>query len=97
LLQKKLRRLEKKAKKIAMEQEREKLFQLAIFQDVWTQAQQNAFENALLNYTCTMPKFDRWTAVAAEVEGKSKQQCLARYKYLKQIILNKSDNAKESN
>lgn len=92
-MEKRMRKLEKKAKKLALEQEKEQLFQMAVFQDVWTQEQQIAFENALLVHTCATPKFDRWTAIAAEVSGKTKQQCLARYKYLKQIVRNKMENA----
>jgi hypothetical protein len=92
-MEKKMRKLEKKAKKLALEQEKERLFQMAVFQDVWTQEQQVALENALLTHTCATPKFDRWTNVAAEVPGKTKQQCLARYKYLKQVIRNKIENS----
>ena len=93
LVEKKMRKLEKKAKKLAFEHEKERMFQMAVFQDVWTQEQQVAFENALLTYTASTPKFDRWTSVAAEVPGKTKQQCLARYKYLKQVVRNKMGNS----
>jgi DnaJ family protein C protein 2 len=62
------------------------LFELAVLEDEWTQDQQNALEMALLNYPPSVEKHERWTKIANEVPNKNKQQCLARYKYLKEFI-----------
>ena len=64
---------------------------------MWTQAQQTAFEAALLEYgpELGMEKGERWTAVAAAVQKecpvaepdiKTRNQCLARYSYLKRRV-----------
>jgi len=62
--------------------------------DPWTQAQQDAFETALLAYTLAYEKEERWKAVAAAVNAtvqaetgvKSRNQCMARYKFIKDLI-----------
>lgn len=87
-----LRRVDRKLKKLYLEKEREKQFQLAVIQDLWTQEQQEMFEEALLKFTADIPKHDRWTSVAANVPGKSKQQCIARYKYIKQLVSSSANN-----
>lgn len=52
---------------------------------VWTQEQQKALEAAIIKY----PKStvgDRWQKISGSVPEKSKEECLARYKYLVDFI-----------
>ncbi|KAF5298756.1 hypothetical protein FQR65_LT09625 [Abscondita terminalis] len=53
-------------------------------QTVWSQEQQKALENALAKF----PKgvLDRWDCIAEHVQGKTKEQCILRYKYLVEVI-----------
>ncbi|OXU32101.1 hypothetical protein TSAR_002942 [Trichomalopsis sarcophagae] len=54
----------------------------------WSQEQQKALEAALLKY----PKggsADRWEKIAACIEGKTKEECQARYRYLVDIVKKK--------
>lgn len=54
-------------------------------ESVWTQEQQKALEAAIIKY----PKStvgDRWQKIASCVSGKTKEECLARYKYLVDFI-----------
>lgn len=54
-------------------------------ESVWTQEQQKALEAAIIKY----PKSavgDRWQKIASSVPGKSKEECLARYKYLVEYL-----------
>ena len=63
-----------------------------VMADPWTQDQQIAFETALLTFTSFVEKNERWTKIAAAVpvaadgEKKSKNQCLARYRFLKEYV-----------
>jgi hypothetical protein len=69
------------------EQERKKQFEIAITEDEWTQDQQVAFELALLDFPSSVEKHERWMKISERVKGKDKQQCLARYRFLKEYIL----------
>jgi hypothetical protein len=69
--------------------------------DVWTQEQQTAFENALLEApvgsafagsAMEAERAARWNFIAAAVEGKTVNQCLMRYKLLVQVV---ADRKKE--
>ncbi len=62
-----------------------------VLADPWTQAQQVRFESALLEFTCTMDKLERWTKIAAAVGEKNKNQCIQRYKYLKDYVVQKKE------
>ena len=57
--------------------------------DPWSQDQQDCFEKALLVYTLAYEREERWTKVAAAVEEKTRNQCIARYKFIKDIIRQK--------
>jgi DnaJ family protein C protein 1 len=60
-----------------------------VLSDLWTQDQQLRFESALLTFTSDLVKRERWVKVAAAVGGKSVNQCLARYKYIKHFVKEK--------
>lgn len=51
----------------------------------WTQEQQKLFETAIVKYLKTSAG-DRWQKIANTVPGKTKEECLARYKYLAQKV-----------
>jgi len=58
--------------------------------DGWSQEQQRALEEALKIYTKDYKgESDRWTAVGNCVTGKTRGECIARYKVLVQAILDK--------
>lgn len=87
------RKREREAKKKAEKEERIAMMEAArreveekVLSDPWTQEQQVVFENALLQYTPNIEKNERWTKIAMTVGGKSKNQCIARYKYLKDFV-----------
>lgn len=54
---------------------------------IWSQPQQRALENALLKY----PKGTdlRWEKIAEDIPGKTKEECMVRYKVLVEIIKKK--------
>jgi len=51
----------------------------------WSAGQQSSLEDALRNVSKTAP--DRWDQIAALVPGKSKAECVARFKWIKEQIL----------
>lgn len=53
----------------------------------WTATEQKLLEKALATYPATMK--DRWDKIAEAVLGKSKKDCIARYKFLVQQIKEK--------
>lgn len=53
--------------------------------DNWTQPQHAAFEAALRKVPAS--QHDRWSAIAALVPGKDKQQCIKRFKFLRAQVL----------
>ena len=94
------RREEKEAKKKARAEARaaevaaaKAAAEARVMADPWTQDQQIAFETALLTFTNHLEKNDRWAKIAASVpaipEAKSKNQCLARYRFLKEYVAQK--------
>uniref|UniRef100_A0A182LSJ4 DnaJ homolog subfamily C member 1 n=1 Tax=Anopheles culicifacies TaxID=139723 RepID=A0A182LSJ4_9DIPT len=61
----------------------------------WTQQQQQALEVAIQKYPKSA-NYDRWQKIANSVPGKSKEECVARYKYLVELVKKqKSTNAVE--
>jgi len=60
-------------------------------EDVWSQDQQKSLESALSQF----PKGtnERWDRIAGKVEGKSKEQCMLRFKYLAEQIKKKKAEA----
>merc|ERR1712210_136721 len=60
---------------------------------VWSQEQQRSLEVALTQF----PKgsAERWDRIAGKVEGKSKEQCMARFKQLAEQVKKKKAEAAE--
>eukprot|EP01041_Mallomonas_annulata_P002627 gene2626-5152_t len=75
------------ARRVAEEDRRAKL-DTAARADPWTQEQQLALEGALLDFPSflTPDKLERWTKISDAVSGKNKNQCIARYRFLKQVV-----------
>ena len=93
MAKRKAEREARKAAKMQARQEAQEKARLAteqaVLADPWTQEQQILFEEALLKYTSSMDKLERWTAVSKAVGDKSKNQCMARYRYLKEYVIEK--------
>lgn len=60
-------------------------------EDKWSQEQQKSLEAALSQF----PKStnERWDRIAAKVEGKSKEQCMRRFKFLAEQIKKKKEES----
>ncbi|KAJ0411511.1 hypothetical protein ATCC90586_001106 [Pythium insidiosum] len=52
----------------------------------WTTQQQRALDEALKKYPVTMDKKQRWVSIAEEVDGKSLNDCIDRFKYLCSLV-----------
>ena len=63
-------------------------------EDNWSQAQQKALEAALTQF----PKgaSERWERISSKVPGKSKEQCIQRFKYLAEMVKKKKEEATNS-
>jgi len=57
--------------------------------DEWSTEQQKQLEEAMRKYPATLTPAERWTKIAEVVEGKTKQQCVARFKYIRELIAKK--------
>ena len=57
----------------------------------WTADQQKLLEEALKKYPSTLPPNERWSNIAKHV-GKTKKQCVERYKYLAMLIKKNKEN-----
>lgn len=60
-------------------------------EDAWSQEQQKALEHSLAQY----PKgtSERWERISSKVEGKTKEQCMARFRHLADIVKKKKECA----
>lgn len=91
------RKAEKLVQKKAMEEAARQAFEKACVEDVWTQEQQERFETALLDPSVIelTDKYERWTTIASIVgDGKTKSQCLDRYKYIKYYLQELAESGK---
>jgi len=61
--------------------------------DVWTSEQQTALEQALKKYPGSMEKNARWKAVAKDVPDKNKKECVDRFKFLRQTLMQQKEQA----
>eukprot|EP00397_Hematodinium_sp_SG-2012_P023307 GEMP01024205.1.p1 GENE.GEMP01024205.1~~GEMP01024205.1.p1 ORF type:complete len:608 (+),score=180.38 GEMP01024205.1:130-1953(+) len=52
-------------------------------EDVWTAEQQQALEKALVEFPAALPANERWRKIGEAVSGKTKKQCVARFKFLR--------------
>jgi DnaJ family protein C protein 2 len=57
--------------------------------DDWSPDQQKQLEDAMRKFPSSLPAAERWTKIAESVSGKSKQQCVARFKYIRELIAKK--------
>ena len=65
-------------------------------EDVWTQAHQQQLEKALGRFPMGMDKNERWASISAAVPGKSKKQCIERFKLVKTQLLAKKKAEKKA-
>jgi DnaJ family protein C protein 2 len=54
--------------------------------DGWTAEQDQQLQNGLAKYPATMEKNERWSKIAQEVPGKSKKDCVQRFKEIRNAI-----------
>ena len=58
-------------------------------EDIWTEEQDKLLQDGLANNPATMDKNERWTNIAKCVPGKTKKQCVNRFKAIRDAIKNK--------
>jgi DnaJ family protein C protein 2 len=58
-------------------------------EDVWTEEQDRKLQLGLAQYPASMDKNDRWACIAKGVPGKTKKQCVLRFKTIRDAIKNK--------
>lgn len=86
------RKREKLAQRAAQQEAARQAAEKAVLEDIWTQEQQNKFEAALLVNTSAMDKWDRWTNICRALDGeKTRNQCIMRYRYLKEYVIKKKE------
>lgn len=59
----------------------------------WSQEQQQLLELAIVKYPKTAVG-DRWVKIANTIPGKTREECLARYKHLVEIVKAQKERAK---
>jgi hypothetical protein len=52
----------------------------------WSEAQQRALDLALKKYPASMDKRERWTSIASEVDGRSLNECIDRFRMLCDLV-----------
>jgi DnaJ family protein C protein 2 len=57
--------------------------------DAWTEEQDQQLQYGLKKFPGTMDKNERWTAIAKGVNGKSKNECVQRFKAIRAALKNK--------
>ena len=85
LLQKKKKNNDKKEEKKEDKKEEKKSNE-----SNWTAEEQKLLEEALKKFPSSLPANERWTNIAKHV-GKTKRQCVDRYKYLASLIKKNKD------
>lgn len=63
---------------------------------MWSQAQQQQLESALTRFPMGMDKNERWASISAAVPGKTKKQCVERFKFVKTQLLAKKKADKKA-
>jgi DnaJ family protein C protein 1 len=56
------------------------------YETVWSQTDQQLLECALKNIPKDTPSADRWEQIARCIPGKTREECLARYRYIVQLV-----------
>lgn len=59
----------------------------AMSSDDWTAEQQASLEAALVKHPASMPATERWASIAADVPGRTKKECVARFKLLRELAV----------
>mmetsp|Transcript_8676 Transcript_8676/g.24943 ORF Transcript_8676/g.24943 Transcript_8676/m.24943 type:complete len:627 (-) Transcript_8676:159-2039(-) len=57
--------------------------------DQWTEDQDKQLQDGLTKFPASMNKNERWTSIAKEVPGKTKKDCVQRFKAIRDAIKNK--------
>lgn len=87
-----MKKQEKMKQKIIAQENARLIAEKIVLEDIWTQEQQIRFEEALLQYTSlSLDKWDRWTKISLLVKDKTKNQCIMRYRYLKEYVYKKNE------
>jgi len=58
-------------------------------EDVWTEEEDQQLQDGLAKYPTSLDKNERWTNIANCVPGKTKKQCVNRFKAIRDAIKNK--------
>jgi DnaJ homolog subfamily C member 2 len=58
--------------------------------DGWTAEQDQQLQSGLANFPASMDKNERWDAIAKGVPGKSKKECVQRFKTIREALLKKT-------
>lgn len=58
----------------------------AVVEDAWSQKQQQTLEAALREFPSSLPPDERWNKIAEKVEGKTRKQCVERFKVLRAAL-----------
>jgi DnaJ family protein C protein 2 len=61
----------------------------AIVDDDWTAEQDQLLQDGLAQFAATMDKNERWTLIAKAVPGKSKKECVQRFKAIREALKNR--------
>ena len=57
--------------------------------NVWTEAQDSQLQEGLAKFPSTMDKNERWDSIAKGVDGKSKKECVERFKTIRDALKTK--------
>jgi DnaJ family protein C protein 2 len=58
----------------------------------WSEEQDKQLQTGLAKYPASMDKTERWTKIASEVTGKSKKECVARFKAIRDALKKSRSN-----
>eukprot|EP00980_Cylindrotheca_fusiformis_P022864 scaffold9857_cov127-Cylindrotheca_fusiformis.AAC.10 len=58
-------------------------------EDVWTAEQDKALQSALVEFPASMDKNERWANIAKSIPGKTKKQCVQRFKAIRDALKSK--------